>query len=128
MVVEPEQLGLWDTPAAPAAVAPITRETAASAGRKLTARQLKDLERGFNPLGQRLHVDAAPVTDKTAPGRRCGNCRFRTPDGTGGTAGTYPKCRFGADGSRPGPRMSRGPATDCRAWWPGCSDHVPAAD
>lgn len=93
-----------------------------SADRRRTLRQAAVLARGYHPLGVKLHAQAAPVDDRRAPGRRCGNCRFHSSDGVGGVAGTYPKCFWGAD-ERGAPRASRGPATDCRAWWPGCLDH-----
>jgi hypothetical protein len=122
-----EQLGLWDVPApAPLPLPtsePITRSTAALAARKLKLRHWTTLGRGFNPLGQRLHVEAAPRDDREAPGRRCGNCRFRATDGVGGVAGTYPKCFYREGDTGPYKRAARGSASDCRAWWPGCADH-----
>jgi hypothetical protein len=90
-----------------------------SAGRRLTMRQAALLASGWHPLsGGKVHAEAAPADDRTAPGRRCGNCRFRA-------TGEYPKCFYGWDGDRrhAPPRTSRGLATDCRAWWPACQDH-----
>lgn len=91
-----------------------------------TRRQAAMLAAGLHPLSTvlgtvsgsklRLHTEAAPYGDHRAPGRRCGNCRFRKL--VHGGAQSYPKCAFG-DGAR----VSHGAATDCRAWWPACSDH-----
>lgn len=97
-----------------------------SPGRRLTLRQAALIARGRHPLTRGpLHAEAAPGDDQDAEGRRCGNCRFRVTRLWGDTAKHYPKCSFGWDGrytSDP-PRATRGPATDCRAWWPGCLDH-----
>lgn len=89
---------------------------AESDGVRRTKRQAALLAAEKHPLsavvyGLRLHPDAAPYDDRQAPGRRCGNCTYRSP-------GTYPKCTFSNR-----TRMSSGPATDCRAWWPACPDH-----
>jgi hypothetical protein len=111
--------GLFELPSW-AAVEP---EPKVSADRRRTLRQAATLARGYHPLGPKLHAQAAPADDRRAPGRRCGNCWYHTPDGVGGVAGTYPKCWFGGD-ERGAPRASRGPGTDCRAWWPACVDHT----
>jgi hypothetical protein len=82
-----------------------------------------------SPLGYSLflHAEAAPADDRDAPGRRCGNCRFRQI--LGHHDSRYPKCvapgLMSADAyERLGPpRVSHGEATDVRAWWPGCKDH-----
>lgn len=94
-----------------------------SAGRRLTLRQSADLARGVHPLtGGRLHPDAAPADDRDAPGLRCGTCLFRVP------GGQYPKCRW-PDPTEYRvsklPRVTHGPATDCRAWWSACTDYRP---
>lgn len=92
-----------------------------SAGRRLTARQADQIAHGIHPLtGGRLHPQAAPGEPRDAPGRRCGNCAHRR-------VGEYPKCFYGFDGRR-APRATRGPATDCRAWWPACPQHQPVSD
>lgn len=88
-----------------------------SAGVRRTLRQAADLAKGRHPIGPRLHVEAAPHNDRNAPGRRCGNCRWRVLL-SGDHEGRFPKCTYGGD-----LRISNGPATDVRAWWPGCTDH-----
>lgn len=82
-----------------------------------------------SPLGYSLwlHAEAAPADDRTADGRRCGNCRFRQT-GTWHNR-TYAKCYApglmdAAAYERSGPpRVSHSEATDVRAWWPACVDH-----
>lgn len=98
-----------------------------SAGRRLTLRQTADLNAGRHPLtGGRLHPDAAPAGDRTAAGTRCGTCRFRVVGGYHGRH--YPKCHW----PNPDeyltanlPRVTHGPATDCRQWWPACETYEP---
>lgn len=90
-----------------------------SADQRRTERQGEHLAAGLHPLTAalgypiRLHSEAAPAADVQAPGRRCGNCRFRRP-------GRFPKCT--ADDGR---RMTHGAGTDVRAWWSACSNHEP---
>lgn len=92
-----------------------------STDRRRTLRQAAALAKGSHPLSVwskcpiPLHAEAAPVDDRQADGRRCGNCAFRIP-------GQYAKCSF-ADNRR----VSHGPATDLRSWWPACRDHQPEA-
>lgn len=98
-----------------------------------TKRQAAMLAAGYHPLGSpigyplRLHAEAAPAGDREAPGRRCGNCRFRRL--TGWHDRSYAKCwspgLMSAEAyERLGPpRVSHGEATDTRAWWPACVDH-----
>lgn len=83
-----------------------------------------------SPLGVTLwlHAEAAPADDREAPGRRCGNCRWRQAWHGGNrsyakcfapglvSAETYERCGP--------PRASHGEATDIRSWWPGCTDHT----
>lgn len=107
-----------------------------SAGAKLTRRQAQAVADGVHPLalirpGIRVHPDAqaAAATKLNADARplRCGTCEFRVTGHRG-----YPKCVW-----RPGvataaesqairkqapPRFSNGAGTDCRSWWPACSD------
>ncbi|WP_170223054.1 hypothetical protein [Nonomuraea turkmeniaca] len=96
-----------------------------SAGRSLTRRQRELLAAGQHPLSLalgrplRLHPEAAPHEDRQARGRRCGTCVFRQTMSRRGHS--YPKCSKGE-----GRRVSHGAATDCRSWWPGCSDHEEA--
>lgn len=101
-----------------------------STGRRLTIRQATDLARGRHPLtGDRLHPEAAPHDDRKAPGRRCGNCWYRGPS-SGEHAGSFPKCWYGyqtptnTEKFATAPRITGGPATDVRAWWPACPDHT----
>lgn len=99
-----------------------------SADRKRTARQLAGLGRGRHPIsGLPLHPQAAPAADKTAAGLRCRDCRFRQQ--MGGHARSYPKC-YWPDPSlyrlEELPRVTMGAATDCRAWFPACTDFEPA--
>lgn len=92
-----------------------------SAGVRRTKRQAALLAAGKHPLSTvltrslRLHAEAAPADDHQAEGRRCGTCQFRQQNGWG-----YPKCTFGN-----GLRASHSEASDCRAWWPACTDHQP---
>ena len=99
-----------------------------SADRRRTLRQAAALESGRHPVaGSQLHPDAAPVADREAPGRRCGNCRFR--EVLGYRNRSYAKCMhpgsLGADDyDKYGPpRATHGAASDIRAWWPACTDH-----
>lgn len=116
------ELALFDAPTPPN---PSPAGVTLTAGRRLTIRQARLLAAGRHPLGDglRLHPGAAPHDDRAAPGRRCGNCRFRRPVG-GPHDGRYPKCIYGPS-TGPGayPRVTFGPATDVRAWWPACTDH-----
>ncbi|MER7063979.1 hypothetical protein [Streptomyces albidoflavus] len=94
-----------------------------SAQRALTQRQYQLLAAGQHPLTLvlsrplRLHPEAAPYDDKTADGRRCGNCQFRQKHYG------YPKCLVGWDGKSKPTRAAHSTTTDCRAWWPACIDH-----
>lgn len=101
-----------------------------SDGRKRTARQFKALARGRHPIsGLPLHTDAAPHDDQKAPGLRCRGCHFHQL--MGGHKRGYPKCFW----PNPDlyrlvdlPRVSMGPATDCRGWFPACTDYQPRED
>jgi hypothetical protein len=112
---------------APAPVEPI------SADRRRTERQQEALAAGWHPLCAagykiRLHADApTDRLDRTAPGLRCGTCRFREVQGHHNRS--YGKCLWPAE-PRPKtgyPRITHGPGTDIRAWWPACIDHEPKA-
>lgn len=85
-----------------------------------TARAHELIAAGHHPLRTAtrelvaLHPDAAPAGDRTAPGLRCGDCKFRqvmTRSENGRTNG-----RCASD------RVRR----DVFAWWPACADHQPA--
>lgn len=102
-----------DTPPAPA---PEPKE---SQGVRRTKRQAADLAAGRHPLtGFGLHAEAAPHDDRSAEGRRCGDCGHRELVGRHGNR-TYPKCTVGG-----GARMTHGEASDVRAWWPACREHA----
>ena len=93
---------LFDLPGAEA-----VDESNLSAGRRLTLRQKRDVEHGRHPhTAGRLHADAE---------RRCGNCFFRTL--VSHHSRSYPKCWAFPN------LVTRGPASDIRAWWPGCTAH-----
>ena len=98
-------------------------ELSLSAGQRLTLRQADQVATGVHPLTRgRLHPDAD--TTRTATSSQdgsptCGTCAFR--EHLGHHDGRYPKC------TRPGAPVSNGPATDVRAWWPGCQHHAPKA-
>lgn len=100
-----------------------------SADRRRTLRQAEALTRGRHPLGLALgfplslHAEAAPADDRSAPGRRCGDCRFR--EVLGYHSRSYPKCTFGGT-DRGLPRVTHGSGTDVRGWWPACRDYEPA--
>lgn len=100
-----------------------------SADRRRTIRQTEALASGRHPLELalgwpiRLHAEAAPADDRTAPGLRCGNCRFRELLGYHGHS--FAKCTFTTT-DKGYPRLSHSTATDVRAWWPACRDHQPA--
>lgn len=92
-----------------------------SAGQRLTRRQRQDVTNGRHPLtGQPIHPEAtrfALATDPKGLPFTCGSCRFRDPGG-------YPKCVLPGSNGRPIPdRLTHGPATDVRAWWPACPDY-----
>lgn len=99
-----------------------------SADRRRTLRQTATLMSGRHPLGGRLHPEAAPVDDRLAPGRRCGNCWYRRLIYTNGNK-LWPKCHVDqtnptdADPRPVSLRITAGAATDCRAWWPACTQH-----
>ncbi|MGH8793572.1 MAG: hypothetical protein ACRDXX_13125 [Stackebrandtia sp.] len=119
--------GVPDEPTTPGVSDPAAAYPRCGAHLALDARRdaahLTRLEAGRHPLSWmsgtlRLHDEAAPVSDKTAPGRRCGDCVHRQliHDGTGRA---YPKCRL---------RPAHGPSSDVAAWWPACTDHSRAGD
>jgi hypothetical protein len=98
--------------------------------RKRTARQLRRLAKGTHPIaGLPLHQDAAPHDDQQAPGLRCRDCRFHQL--MGGHSRAYPKC-YWPDPNRYKlaelPRVTMGGATDCRGWYPACTDFEPRED
>lgn len=80
--------------------------TPLSAGRKLTQRQRAQIAAGIHPL------TGGPVDPN--PAHRCGNCNHRVHRASGSRS--FPKCD--ADS---GQRITAGPATDVRAYWPACA-------
>ena len=100
-----------------------------SGDRRRTLRQADAIARGRHPLELalgsplRLHAEAAPADDRTAPGLRCGTCRFR--ELLGYHDHKHAKCLFSSTDRR-WPRVTHGAATDVRAWWPACRDYQPA--
>lgn len=114
----------------PAQARPAEPAEKLSADRRRTIRQADALAHGRHPLGLvfgsplRLHADAAPADDRTAPGARCGTCRFRELFGY--HTRSYAKCTVGYVEGRGYPRVSHGSATDVRAWWPACRDYQKA--
>jgi hypothetical protein len=99
-----------------------------SADARRTVRQAAMLTAGYHPItGLKLHPEAAPADDRSAPGRRCGTCRYHAVLGYRRTS--YPKClnpgKRGADEvDQVGPPfITHGAGTDCRAWFPACVDH-----
>lgn len=95
-----------------------------SAGRRLTIRQHADVERGRHPLGDHGATLSRELTEQ---GHTCGDCLYRT----GGSSHQWPKCWWPknptaktTDPQPPTQRYTNGSATDCRAWWPACTDWV----
>ncbi len=76
-----------------------------SADRKRTLRQHQMVEAGIHPLTRQRAVPEAGT---------CGDCRFRQVLSHHG--GSFPKC------TRDEARLTHSAATDCRAWWPACTD------
>ncbi len=134
---DPEQGDLFDVDALRPAPQPLPDGAPSrTRGQIRIERQGQALAAGWHPLALtsayrlRLHPDAAPADDRTAPGRRCGTCRFRVL--TSGHARSYPKCRYPDPDTWPGgdgwPRETDGDGTDVRSWWPACTDHQTAGE
>lgn len=91
----------------------------------MRTRQSQCMRHGAHPLTAALgrtiplHADAAPQDDRDADGLRCGGCLHRTPV-RADTAKSFPKCAVDAR-----TRMTHGPGTDVRAWWPACESYQP---
>lgn len=113
-----------------------------NATQRLRARQAARIAAGAHPLAVdgasiRLHPDTArPLENdgRASDPLRCGTCTHRRH--LGGHAKNYPKCLHGytetpipADQQKPNgpklritmPRVTRGQASDCLAWWPACT-------
>lgn len=99
-------------------------------GAALRGRQLDKLQRGIHPLSKPgwppipLHKDAPPAGDRTAPGPRCGSCRFREVITPYNSRRRFPKCML-PDQHGDAWRASHSVASDVRLWWPGCKDYQP---
>lgn len=90
-----------------------------SVGQRLTRRQQTDIGRGVHPLRRGpLHERAPRDIDKTRRNARftCGSCAHRFQQ-SGGYNGTFPKCEIA--------HIAGSVHTDCRAWWPACTDYAP---
>lgn len=89
---------------------------------KRTKRQRFLLDLGLHPftLLQRralqLAPGAPPPDDRKAPGPRCGGCRWLAPL-DGDVPGSPLRCWIDY-----GRRVTRGDATEVRAWWPACEE------
>lgn len=102
------------TPAVPVLPEP-ERE---SPDRRRTRLQRQRIAQGLHPLaailpGLRLHPDVrGNAIDRELTGPTCGTCQHRTPAGFR----DWPKCTRLPD------LMHRSAASDCRAWWPACTE------
>lgn len=106
-MIDPE---LFD--ASPYQVEPAVPETL-SPDQRRTLRQAADIAQGRHPLaGAPLHEQAPTDAARGDRGRpfTCGTCANLSANRH--HDGRYLKCTVGP--------QSRGPATDVRAWWPGC--------
>lgn len=102
--------------------------TGLSPDRRRTVRQSVAIELGQHPLalavgplvllGDNPKVEPYMGEGKAWWAKRCGNCQFRGVFGHHDR--TYGKCTYDEPA-----RMSHGAATDCRAWWPACTDYQP---
>lgn len=96
-----------------------------SAGQRLTLRQARDVSIGRHPLtGGAIHPQASRHRDAASPKDdpfTCGSCHFR--EILGHHSRSYPKCLLPSMPSR----VTHGPASDVRAWWPACSDYSPGS-
>lgn len=99
-----------------------------SADRRRTIRQAAQVAAGVHPLtGKAIHSEASR---EAAPGGgpskpfTCGSCEHLEGNGWG-----YLKCYLPGPNGKPIPsRMSHGPASDIRRWWPACPDYAPRGD
>ena len=97
-------------------------EVNASPAQRRTQRQHQAVEDGLNPLTMQPQHQQAP-NDCSAKDRHlrrytCGTCAFLLVLNTG--RGRTLKCGY-ADGQR----ISYGPATAIRGWWPACQQYEP---
>ncbi len=110
------EIPLFDLPAQSPLPVAGQAEHEESYARRLTKRQQGKLAAGYHPTRPllRLHPDAPPVDDRSAPGPRCGTCVHLVQNER-----DYLKCDESA--------MTHGPATDVRRWWPACTGYQAAA-
>jgi hypothetical protein len=113
-------------------VAPTDQRPKLSGDARRAQRQAEAIRRRQHPLAVALqvaiplHADApADPLDRQAPGLRCRTCKHREP--RGGVAGSYQKCWLPGDGRVRHPRISGGPGTDVRGWFPACTSYEPGA-
>jgi hypothetical protein len=96
----------------------------------LTISQRERIARGVHPLA---HTAGTGRLMLGPAGPTCGDCKHRSP---ASGPGTYPKCHFGkrerlepyagrAITRTVYPRVDSSAATDCRKWWPCCTDFAP---
>jgi hypothetical protein len=85
-----------------------------SAGQRLTLRQKADVANGRHPLM------GGPTRPELGT---CGDCVHRVLIGSHSRG--WPKCDWGGPSQRGLDLMSHSAATDCRAWWPACSNFEP---
>lgn len=99
-------------------------EVELSRGQKRVRLVEKRIRAGQHPLSGAgrnlpLHPAAPHTVDRSAPGLRCGTCRWRMTRHFHNK--TYPKCAFGE-----GIRITGSEASDVRGWWPACHDYEEA--
>jgi hypothetical protein len=119
---------LFNLPAPPRMSVPAP--PADSPDTRRTRRQAEAIKHGQHPLAATLQIPlrlhtAAPANPfmRDTPGARCGSCQHRAA--RGGTQKTYQKCWLRGTDSDMYPRVTGGPGTDVRAWWPACLDYQP---
>ena len=93
-----------------------------SPAQRRTQRQHQAVQDGLNPLTMQPQHDHAPADccakDRHLRQYTCGTCAFFLVLNTG--RGRALKCGYGD-----GERISYGPATSIRAWWPACQQFEP---
>jgi hypothetical protein len=111
------QPSLFNLDPAATRIAPPDPLAGLSTRRRLTIRQLTDLQMRVHPVTKHPLLPAAPpATNRSAPGPRCGSCAHLYSNSF-----RFPKCDALGRGS-----TTRGQATDIRKWWPACILYQPA--
>jgi hypothetical protein len=111
------------------ALFPIDAQPTLTPDQKRTRRQAQAVAVGAQPLGlafRRMLILRHPDTqgqtytrdDPRGRPLTCGTCEHRQPLPYQGRS--WPKCF-----ARGGRRVTRGPGTDVRAWWPACTLYQP---